>query len=100
MEGLVQIAYYFDSTTAQIERAKLESAGIPAQVFVEDLAKQGPAQGRLMVPASAVDEACEVLEIDRPGEESVQEIGQNWYVVIGIVLAIALAGIVSVMLRI
>lgn len=27
MEGLVQIAYYFDSTTVQIDRAVLESAG-------------------------------------------------------------------------
>jgi len=99
MEGLVQIAYYFDSMTAQIERAKLESAGIPAQVFVEDLAKQGPAQGRLMVPSSAVEEACELLEIELPGEPPDDQIGQNWYVVIGIVLAVAAAGVISVLLR-
>ena len=99
MEGLVQIAYYFDSTTAQIERAKLESAGIPAEVFVEDLAKQGPAQGRLMVPASAVEEACLLLEIAEPGTPDPVQIGQNWYVVIGIVLFIAAAGLISVLLR-
>ncbi len=100
MEGLVQIAYYFDSMTAQIERAKLESAGIPAQVFVEDLAKQGPAQGRLMVPASAVEDACELLEIEQPGERAGEAIGQNWAVIIGIVLFIAALGLISVLLRI
>lgn len=99
MEGLVQIAYYFDATTAQIARAKLESAGIPAEVFVEDLAKQGPAQGRLMVPASAVDEACELLDLDPPGSPPTPGADRNWGLVIGIVLLVALAGLISFLLR-
>ena len=99
MEGLVQIAYYFDSTTAQIDRALLESAGIPAQVFVEDLGKQGPAQGRLMVPSTAVTDACEVLEIEPPGVAPEPLNSRSWGLTVGIVLLVAAAGIVSLLLR-
>lgn len=99
MEGLVQIAHYFDSTTAQIDRALLESAGIPAEVFIEDLGKQGPSQGRLMVPSTAVEDACELLEIEPPGEVTREPIDRSWGLTIGIVLLVAAAAIISLLLR-
>lgn len=99
MEGLVQIAYYFDSTTAQIDRALLDSAGIPAEVFVEDLGRQGPSQGRLMVPSTAVDEACEVLEIDPPGVTPEPLSDKSWGLTVGIVLLVAVAAVISLLLR-
>ncbi len=100
MEGLVQIAEFFDSGTAEVERAVLESAGIPAIVFVDDLGRQGPARGRLMVPATAVEDACEVLDMKLPDEPMETPLDRNWGLVFGIVLAVALAGWVSLLLRI
>lgn len=66
MDDLVKIALYLSDAEAEIARAKLESGGMEAFVFVENLGGEGPRQGRLMVRPGDVNEACEVLELDVP----------------------------------
>ncbi|MBK5267767.1 MAG: hypothetical protein JJE47_10070 [Acidimicrobiia bacterium] len=88
MDDLVKIALYLSDTEAEIARAKLESGGMEAFVFVENLGGEGPRQGRLMVRPADVAEACEVLELDRPATRMNPLVDKS-VVIIGLVLLIA-----------
>jgi hypothetical protein len=88
MDDLVKIALYLSDAEAEIARAKLESGGMEAFVFVENLGGEGPRQGRLMVRPADVAEACEVLDLDRPTTR-MNPLVDNAVVIIGLVLLVA-----------
>lgn len=66
MEELIEIRRYLDAMEAEMARAKLESGGMQARVFVENMGGEGPRQGRLMVMPVDVADACEVLDLELP----------------------------------
>ncbi|MDH3306059.1 MAG: DUF2007 domain-containing protein [Acidimicrobiia bacterium] len=89
---LVEVFMYLDAGEAEIARARLESGGIEAKVFVENLGGEGPRQGRLMVPADDVGEACDVLDLTVPAPIRTSAL-QRWTVPLLVaLLLVAVAG--------
>ena len=95
MEGLVDIPEYLDSTEAQVAKAKLNALGVSAEVFVDDLGRQGPSRGRLVVPAGQVAEACEVLGFEVPTEKPPGFIERNAALLLLGLVALAAAGVLA-----
>lgn len=95
MAGLIQVHEYFDATEAQVARARLVSLGVTAEVFVDDLGRQGPSHGRLMVASDQVEEACEVLGLDPPGEREPGFLERNAALLLLAIVALAAAGLIS-----
>lgn len=99
MEGLIEIHEYLDVTEAELIKAKLISLGVSAEVFVNDLGRQGPRRGRLLVPAELVVEACEVLGLEVPVERTPGFFERNAALLFLILVAVAAAGVVTLFTR-
>ena len=95
MDALVDIYEYLDSTEAQVAKAKLISLGISAEVFVDDLGRQGPSRGRLVVPAELAAEACEVLGLELPTEREPNFLERNAALLLLLIVAVAAAGLIN-----
>lgn len=94
MEDLVKIALYLSDVEAEIARAKLESGGVDAFVFVENLGGEGPRQGRLMVRPADVPEACEVLGLELPVQRMNPLVDKAVLVAGLVLLVLAIAGLI------
>lgn len=99
MDELVEVFVYLDAGEAEIARAQLESGGIGAKVFVENLGGEGPRQGRLMVPSANVVEACEVLGLVVPPPIRTSALQQYAVPLLLVLVLIALVGAVAGLTR-
>jgi len=71
--GLQLVGTFLSLDEANFARGLLQSAEIPSSLENEHSAWSGPGALRLMVPASAYDRACEILETEISEEDLIEQ---------------------------